>query len=217
MREFLLGSFLAFLPPVFFFFLFLIAFTFYRKERYSATAYRPLVIAAVLFRFFYALILTGSQYLIWAGDPFTKSFLNSPLSQSLPITIIQRMPWLFGGRLGYFLFYSWGRFWLNAILSVGLSLLFWFFLKLLKKHRERFFREGETELGFLCALMAGWPYLVIFVPLTFVFVVLTSIFRRLILKEMYTTLGYSFLFAIFVTLLLGGKLLQIWNLGVLKI
>jgi hypothetical protein len=212
-----LGPLLSWLPVVFFITLLLVAFLFYFRKRFSFAINRNLVILAVSFRMLYAAFLTIGQYLIWSENAFTKSFLDAPLGASIPVPMIQKLPWLFDSRLGYFLFYSWGRFWLNVVLSVGIAWVFWFFLKLLKKYRERFFEEGEMELGFLCCLIVGWPQVVIFVPLVFVLVVLISVFRSLFLKESYTTLGYPFLTAAFLTFLIGGGLIELFNLGVLKI
>lgn len=172
--------------------------------------YKWLAIILVASRIFYAIFLTAAQYYAWSKNVLTGFLLDSPLDQSLPA------PSLFK-RFGYFAFYAYGRFWLNAFIAIGVAFAFYLFLKFLKKRQERFFEEGETELGFLAALIVGWPNFVIFAPLVFVSVVLISIFRGFFLKEAYTTLGWPFLLAAFLTLIWGSWLIQIFHLGVLKI
>ncbi len=189
---------LTWLPIVFFGVVFVLALLKYifRSQPFSVISYKSLVVSSISFRVFYAILLTVSQYYIWSKQEFTKFLVDSP---------------------GYFIFYSYGRFWLNVFIAVGVAFAFYLFLKFLKKYQERFFEEGETELGFLTALIVGWPNFVIFIPLVFISVVLISLFRRLVLKEVYTTLGWPFLIAVLITLILGDRLIQILNLGVLRI
>ena len=159
-------------------------------------SYKSLVVVLVGFRLLYAAFLTVAQYYAWSQDTLSRLLLNSPR---------------------YFLFYAYGRFWLNALIAIGVALAFYLFLRFLKKYRERFFKEGETELGFLAALLVGWPNFVIFVTLVFVSVVLLAVFRRLVLRKMYTTLGWPFILAALLTLIWGSKLILILHLGVLRI
>ena len=159
-------------------------------------SYKSLIVVLVGFRIFYAAFLTVIQYYAWSKGTLTKFLLNSPR---------------------YFLFYAFGRFWLNALIAIAAAFAFYLFLKFLKKYRERFFEESETELGFLAALLVGWPNFVIFVALVFVSVVLLAVFRRLALRKMYTTLGWPFLLAALLTLIWGSWLIQILHLGVLRI
>lgn len=184
-----MNIFLTYLPQVFFITVFLAAAS-------RVISYKLLVISSVAFHLFYAAFLTLGQYYVWSQSEFTKLLLDSP---------------------GYFFFYSWGRFWINALLAIVLPFIFYLFLRLLKKYQERFFEQGETELGLLSALIVGWPNFVIFVPLVFVLVIIVSIFRRLFLKEFYTTLGIPFLIAALVLLLLGDVLITLFHLGVLRI
>lgn len=158
--------------------------------------YKLLVIILAAARILYAAFLTAAQYYAWLHGALTKLLLDSPR---------------------YFWFYAYGRFWLNAFIAIGVAFAFYLFLKFLKKYQERFFEEGETELGFLAALIVGWPNFVILVPLVFVSVVLISIFRGIFLKEAYTTLGWPFLLATLLTLIWGSWLIPIFRLGVLKI
>lgn len=189
MLAFLFGPFLTYLPLVFFAVVFLTA-------AFRLISYKSLVISSLAFHIFYAALLTAGQYYVWSQSEFTKLLLDSP---------------------GYFLFYSWGRFWINVLLTISAAFVFYLVLRLLKKYQERFFDEGETELGLLMALLVGWPNFAVFVPLVFVFVIPVSIFRRLFLKESYTNLAVPFFIAALVLLLWGDLLIKILNLDVLKI
>ncbi|MFH1161962.1 MAG: hypothetical protein V1696_01670 [Candidatus Jorgensenbacteria bacterium] len=185
--------------------------------RFPTVSYRRL--AAILAAFYggYAALLTVGQYVVWSGDWWGQHFLNTPLGVTLPIPLVHAFPGLFGSALGYFLFYSWGRFWLGAVLAVGVALIFWWFLGVLKRHNERFFEEGETELGFLAALISGWPHLFTFLIVTFLAVVLISIVRMLFFKESLTTLGLPFLVGAGIALLFGKALSVIVGVDVLAI
>ncbi|MEK9154948.1 MAG: hypothetical protein AAB596_02675 [Patescibacteria group bacterium] len=178
---------------------------------------KSLILYSVIFYAAYAAILTLGQYYIWSQSEFGRTLLNSPLNDKSLVDVLAKFSWLADNSLGYFIFYSYGRFWLEILISVALAAGFYLFLKLLKKHNDRFFENGETELGFLTALIVGWPKFIIFLPLIFVFVILVSIFRRVYFKEFYTTLGWPMLWAALITLIIGNTLIEIFNFGVLRI
>ncbi|MEK7512681.1 MAG: hypothetical protein AAB601_00600 [Patescibacteria group bacterium] len=178
---------------------------------------RNLIVAAIGFSVAYAAFMTVAQYVAWSGNAFSRVFLTLPLSPDLPIGAVERLPWLFSSSLGYFIFYSWGRFWLGMLLSVGAAWVWWRILRVLRWKNEWFFEEGEPELGFVVALIVGWPKFVLFVPLVFVAVVLVSAFRLIVFKKRYTTLGFPFLVAGLLTLAFGPSLLTTLGLMVLKV
>lgn len=159
----------------------------------------PLIWGVVVFRIAYAATRTIYQYYDWKGGALTKLFLPPYQPED------------------YLLFYSWGRFWLNVAVVFAAALIFYLFLKILQKYKERFFIEGETELGALCVLAAGWPNFVFFLPLVFLAVVSISIFRMLVLKKMYTTLGYPLFLAAILALAFGDRLIRILDWNVLRI
>ena len=223
---------LKWLPPVFFGIVFATAvFLYLSRHRLNVMGYpardrsvsggKSLIVGSIMFRFFYAFLLTVSQYYVWSQDKFTQILLNSSLVQTIPISgifnKICQLPLVNCQKFGYFLFYSYGRFWLNALISVAVAFVFYLFLKSLQKHQARFFEEGEAELGFLSALIVGWPNFVVFLSLVFILVILISIFRRVFLKQFYTTLGWPFILAAFASLVLGSNLIAILGLGVLYI
>ncbi|MBI4812424.1 hypothetical protein HY798_03230 [Candidatus Falkowbacteria bacterium] len=205
MIEFFIGPFLIWLPKIFFATVFLTAMLFYLYKR-RPTSFKDvrhlewlLVNITITFRLLYAATLTVGQYYTWSVNKFTKLLL--PPHQSVK----------------YFLLYSWTHFWFNVVISAALAAVFYLFLRLLKKRKERFFEEGEVELGFLCALLAGWPNFVIFLPAVFIFVIIISLFRMAVFKEAYTTLGLPFLLATLVSLMAGGWLIDTLGLGMLRI
>ena len=183
-----------------------------------AVNYTLLVRGAVWVRIGYAGLLSVLQYYAWANfGKMGESFLNAPLGSSIPVPFIQQFPGLFNHPLGYFLFYSYGRFWLNALISLLVAWAFYKFLFVLKRYNGRFFEEGETELGYLMALIVGWPAFTVFVPLIFVFVVLVSLFRLIVFKETLTTLGWAFICATLVASLYGNAFLSLLGWSALKI
>ncbi|HEY4496912.1 MAG TPA: hypothetical protein VI432_02070 [Candidatus Paceibacterota bacterium] len=227
MVQFLLDPFITWLPIIFTWavlFLAIFAYVFKTHNLFQITwfswiNYKFLSIATIIFIFSYTIILTIAQYYVWANSgSFTGLFLNSPLSPEIPPSFVTNLlPWVFESPLGYFFFYSWGRFWINALLSIGMALVFWLFLRALKKNNERFFYPSETELGFLCALIVGWPSFLVFIPLVFLSVIIVSIIRAIVYREAYTTLGYPFILGAFLSLIWGGWLIDLLNLGVFKI
>ena len=185
------------LPRIFFGLVFISAALVYVRMRRGKMSkkitLRGLVIAAVVFKFVYALYLSVAQYFIWRSGPLTRLLLADSLN-GLPASVTGGVA-AFDGKFGYFFFYAWSHFWLDAVWSVIIAILFWGILKLLQRYRERFFHPGETAIGFLAAFIVGWPNLILFVPLVFLSVVLVSIYRMIFLKEPYTTLGWPFLIA----------------------
>lgn len=225
MIEFLAGDFVVWLPGVFYGTIFATAawLYFFRADSKLAISskvlnLRNLIIGTLIFKGLYAILLSVGQYYLWTTSTFTQYLINSPLSQNVPENFLtQTFPALFASNSGYFLYYAYGRFILNPIIAIGIAFLFYLFLKSLQKYQERFFDSGETELGFLCALLVGWPGFVIFVPVAFACVVLVSLFRGIFLGEAYTTLGTPFLLATLVCLSMGAYLIEAFNLTVLKI
>ncbi|MHB9019569.1 MAG: hypothetical protein ACYC3G_01675 [Minisyncoccota bacterium] len=185
---------------------------------FSDLSYKFLIWLVVGFKVFYAIVETFSQYYVWSGNAFTKLLLDQNIIDfNIVKGFIGKLAWIFDNRFGYFIFYSWGRFWLGIVVSLIAALLFYLFLVFLKKHKERFFDEGETELGFLLALMVGWSNFIVFLPLVFLSVVLVSVFRRIVFKEMYTTLGAPFLLSALIVLLFGKYIVDILGLTMLKV
>jgi|SRR3989344_3335462 len=194
-------------------------FSYYSYAAPRVFNFRFLAILTVVVRFLYAAILSALQYYVWSGQELTRILINSPLSSEVPLSNFLRgiLGSVLDSNLGYFLFYSWGHFWVGVLLSIFIAFCFYAFLRALRKYNDRFFYEDETELGLLLALIVGWPNFVIFVPLIFLAVVLVSIFRGIYFKEAYTTLGAPMLLAALLTMIFGSSLIKFLGLTVLRI
>ncbi len=181
--------------------------------------FKVLLITILAFRVFYAGIVSIMQYYVWSGDEFTKALVNSPISSEVPLSDFfhKNLSFILDSRLGYFVFYAWGHFWVNVLLIITMSSVFYIFLKALKKYSDRFFNEGELELGFILALVVGWPNFIIFIPLVFIAVIFVSIFRGLYFREAYTTLGVPMLIATPTTMIFGSYLIKLLQLTVFRI
>lgn len=210
MSEFIIGPFIIWLPKVFLGTVFTLSFLVYVAENFLEwkgkarpqifnKIYKLLPIVLIFFYVFYASIETIAQYYVWSHDSFSKLFL--PPYQDL----------------SYFVFYSFGRFWLNVILTVGLGFVFYILLKRLSRYREGLFKDDERELGFSAALLAGWPGVVVFVPLVFIITIILSTIRSLIFKLKTTTLGFALLLSPLIILIWGGELITFLHLSVLKV
>ncbi len=209
------------LPQVFFGLVIVLAIVFYiltvRSPENPRPRFKKLALWTIGFKFFYALVLTVGQYLFWSKDEFSRLFLSQPLKYGSEISAIGGLPLFSDSKLGYFLFYSWGHFWLNAIWIVLFALAFWAFLKVLEKKEARFFYPGETELAFMLALAVGWPNFVVFLPLAFIAMVWISLFRIFFMKETHTTIGWPFILAAIAAFVFGQAILGELNWELLKI
>lgn len=219
--DFFTNKFLPIFPIVVFWLIyiwFLIAY--FKKEWLGRLAsLKILLIFTAAFRVFHAGLLSVTQYYVWSGSELTKALINSPISPEVPLSnfLHKSLGFVLDSKFGYFLFYSWGRFWVNVLLTIVISLAFYIFLKALKRYNDRFFNEGEVELGFLLAMIVGWPNFIIFIPLVFGSVVLVSIFRGFYFKEAYTTLGVPMILAALVIMIFGNYFINFLGLTVFKI
>ncbi len=192
---------------------------YFQRKRLSLRRWsRVLILATLVYYPLYALINTVSQYEVWANSSgsFLKYLADAPLAPALNgITLWYDLPFMHG-KFGYVIFYSWGRFWMGPVLAVAAAFLFWLILKGLQRYNDRFFEDGEVELGVLMALLVGWPGFVVFVPLLFVSVIIVSAFRLIFFSESYTTLGAPMLFAALLFFIFASQLLAITGFQVLK-
>lgn len=221
--NFIIGPFLIWLQIIAFWVFLALAIILYVFRRDAErtkkiTSYKFLSVCIVVFKTLYVALTAAAYYYVWSANKLSELLLNSPLSGNVPPSIVTRLfPTFFNSDHGYFFFYVYGRYFINLFLAIGLALVFWAFLKLLKKRNERFFEEGETELGLVSALIVGWPNFVLFIPIVFLSVIAVSIIRGIVYKEAYTTLGWPFILSSFLCLAAGGWLIDALNLGVFRI
>lgn len=194
---------------------------FFINKKNAVEKFKKRIILAIVcvagFRVLYAFGSMVAQYFLWAQSPITRVFLDQGIPTWSPIAKgLAWLPFLFG-KFGYFLFYSYGRFWLNVFIVFACTVAFYLFLKLLAKWKARFFEVGEIELGALAVLILGWPNFILFLAFAFLSVIFVSLFRLVFFKTPYTTLGAPFLLATLLIFLFGNALLVFTGLSVLKI
>lgn len=161
-----------------------------RAPALNVRAMRRLFLVSVAVIFTLALFSSFLQYAVWKGDPLSQKLL--PPHQSIL----------------YFAKYAGTHFWLAPILALIVSAAFYGLLTALKRKNERFFEEGETELGATALFLVGWPRAVVFLPAAFLAVIAISAFKLALKRGAYTTLGAPFLFGLAVTLAWGFALLR---------
>lgn len=197
------------LPTIFFWGAFISASAAYIwRSKLSLARWSKILIAVTAFYYLaYAAVATALQYYSWKGNALAAKLLASPISSNAQdATFWGKFPAIANSKLGYFVFYSWSHFWFDALLAILGGVVFWIILRSLKKYKERFFEDGEVELGTLTAMMAGWPQFVAFVPFVFIAVVVISIIRMAFFKEAYTTLGIPMLLAVLATYIFSTEL-----------
>lgn len=183
------------------------------REVVSRISYKVLISVVLAFKVLASLLATLAQYHVWSSSEFTKLLLNkNVIDLSVLESFSGKLFWIFNNKFGYFLFYSWGRFWMELVVSLLIATAFYLFLLLLRKYKDRLFEKGETEIGFLLALTVGWPNFIIFLLMSFLSAVVISIVRLSLFKKTYTTLGILFLASAFVTILFGGYFIGLLGL-----
>ena len=180
--------------------------------------YKSLLWTVLFFKIIYAGIETFAQYYVWSGNAFTKLFLDKNVVDfNFLRQYSGKLFWFLDNRFGYFIFYTWGRFWFEIVVSLLAACIFYLFLRALKKYKERFFEEGEAELGFLLALLVGWSNFIVFLVSVFVSIILLSIFKTIFFRGQYTSFGTPFLLAALIVLLFGNYLVSVLGLMPLRI
>lgn len=128
----------------------------------------------------YPSYLTLAQWYAWSHNSFTQILLASPLSPNVPFpSWFEFTRPLFEHAGGYFAFYSLGRFWTPAILSVLAALIWWGMLRLTRVAKLTVFSEEDTTLALVAALIVGWPRIIVFVPLVVMFAFFSTLFHTL--------------------------------------
>ncbi len=146
----------------------LVALRYFRPTLVKNISYRWIVALAIFIHLFYGAFVTWGQYYVWAGgNDFTRSLLHAPLSKEAPLPAF--LEWSrssFEQPLGYFVYYVFGRIWLNIIFVFITSVFFYIIFKLWSNYRGGFLPHGP-ELIFALLLATGFPGCLILVPLAF--------------------------------------------------
>ncbi len=197
--------FFTWFPNVFFGSVFALSFIFIylKKETFPKYPFfkklRLLIVIVIFFRVSYSLALSIAQYYLWSQEEFSRLLLppNQPMS--------------------YFIGYAFIHFWLEQLLAIAGALVFYIFLTLLRKYKESWISREEILLGFLMALLVGWPNLVIFIPLVFLSAVGLAIINMVALRVKHTGLYFSLMLAGLITFVFGSIIIKFSGLTVLQV
>ncbi len=199
----------------------IISYGFFIGQKISSQIYRWVILGAsitwVTFLVTRALYYAWVQYSIWISNPVGNHLTQLGLEPAIARSVLGGWVPVFSGSGGYFLYYATMRFFLGVLLTIGASVVWYIFLKALKKYRSRLFEEGEVELGFLCALLVGWPLIVVFIPITLLIFVLIAVARRIILKKEFTTIATPLFLALVIVIWAGEIIMKVSALRVLAI
>jgi len=136
-------------------------------------SYLKLILIAIGLNIFYGLFVTWGQYYVWAhGSVVTKALLTFPLPAAVPFS--KYLEWvrpLFSSRLGYFMFYAWGRIWLNIFVLFTFSGLMYLVFRIWKTYRGGFLEQGP-ELMLVLMLISGWMGVLVSLSMGFIFAIL---------------------------------------------
>jgi hypothetical protein len=197
------------------------AFLVYKNKNQVTKDYRLAIKYLILLlgiEILFSIFLTASQYYAWSQSELTKIFLSQPLKGGLPFsTLFNNLGNIFGNNSGYFLFYSFGRFWLSLILTISVVLVIAFVFWLTTRLR------GVVGLGvslywFLCGIViSGWPLLIIYLPLTLIISIITGLVYKKRNPAGEIDLGVPSLVALALVLLFGRILAKYIGLGVLTV
>jgi hypothetical protein len=188
-------------------FLTIVIIRFFRPLWVKNVSFSMLVIIAFFLNIFYGLFITWGQYYVWAtGNIVSKTFVNSSLPKEVPFSSI--LEWarpLFENNLGYFLYYVLGRFWLYIFILFFISIFLYFILKFWNKYRGGFSPDGPL-LILILMLIAGWPGILVLIPLSFIFSIFYIIFNLLKGRNS-TNIEPAFIIATPIALILGKFIL----------
>lgn len=179
----------------------------------ARVSYHKLFWIALGINVFIGLFITWGQYYVWAhGNILTQSLLDSPLSKEAPLYDFFRP--LFSHHLGYFAYYVLGRTWLNILILFLVSGALYFLFKAWNKYRGNFLQEGPLLLLILM-LAVGYPAILVFIPLGFIFAILLLLFfyaRKVLKREfprtVFLNIEPAFILAAFLALIFARGILN---------
>lgn len=179
----------------------------------ARVSWRWLVGITIALHLGYAAFLTWGQYVVWKNNDLTKIFLTEPLSSDVPLPII--FEWVrpyFERPLGYFAFYSFGRFFSGLIALFTVTGLLVLFLKIRAQYQPINFAENDISAIALAVLISGWPGVIVLVPLGFLCAVVISLGARIFYGIERIYLPPAFLVAAPIALTWGVPILEFFDL-----
>lgn len=186
---------------------------YFKVSIFARVSWRWLVAITVVLHLGYAAFLTWGQYVVWENNEFTKIFLAEPLSPDAPLPII--FEWTrpyFERPLGYFAFYSFGRFFSGIIALFVMTGMLVAFLKIRARYRPINFAENDISAIALAVLIAGWPGVIALIPLGFLCAIFISLGARILYGIERIYLPPAFLIVAPIALTWGASILEFFNL-----
>lgn len=170
---FIFSNLNAIILGVWILFLLIIAVRVFKPSWTKNISYSKLFFIALGLIIFYGLFVTWGQYYVWLkSGEMTRMLLNLSLPEQVPFP--KYLEWariFFSGSHGYFLFYVFGRIWLNILISFVVSGALYFIFKIWNYYKGSFSENGP-ELLLTLMLISGFPGILVTIFLGFVFSVI---------------------------------------------
>lgn len=188
-------------------FLFIIVARFYRPTLVSNISYNKLLLIAIAINIIYGIFVTWGQYYVWSiSGGVTQTLVNLPLPSDVPIaSYLSILRPIFDGAHGYFIFYALARFWLPIIISFVLSFSLFAVFKTWQSYRGGF-ADGGPILLLILMIILGFPKILVFIPLGFLFAILLLIYTHF-KKDTNIKIESAFIIACFIALFFSNIIL----------
>ncbi len=178
-----------------------------RRGAFSVMSMRMWWCISVGWQVFFATVITIAQYRMWNANDITRELITTPLGEEVPRMIIHAPISLFlDGRGGYYVFYAYTHFWVSLLLSAFGALVFYGFFRVLQRRKPVAVGHEEVLLVSGMAFLTGWPNMIAFISLAFVFAVADTLWAHIRKgAAARTRMLRSVIFAAITTLLLSAK------------
>lgn len=195
----------------------LVAGYFYAKNKDNLkTVLSRLLWAVLSLKLLKSVFFTWSQWYVWHVS--RPELLTLPLATDLKLLgWLKAFSFLKSVVGGYFIFYSFGHFWFGSLIALTLATLWWLVLKLLARRRPEALLPEELSLAWITAAIAGWPGIVLFVPMVLVFTVIGTLYFMARKIDSRLPVGWPMLAGALIVFFAGAYLVKFLSLEVLKI
>lgn len=195
-------------------FFFIVTVRTFRTSGVGNISYRWLVVVAIGIHLLYGAVATFGQYRAWAtANDITRALFSAPLSGEVPLpTYLEWSRFLFEYPHGYFVFYSFGHFFLSTVALLVIVGLFLLFLVVRSRTHSINFREGDISIIVLAMLISSWPGVIVLLPIGLVSAVLLSAGARVFYGIERIPLPPAFLLAAPLALLFAKPILAAFHL-----
>lgn len=176
--------------------------TYFRRREHllrAATIVFIVVFLTVILKIFLA---SGLQYYVWKNGDGVSQYLLPPYQP-----------------FSYFLGYSWQHFILSPAIGLLISFLLVLYFWVLNKIFKRQYLDFEDMLILVSgAMIVGWPNITAYLIITFILMMFRILYLFYVKREMQRApITSALIIAAFLTLLIGDYLMQVLQLGWLKV